>query len=65
MMEEQVGVMIDNHVVLPADVILKKGANKLIKWTTTVKSWNHLPCQLTTMRKGRVKITILQQRLMA
>ena len=64
MMEEQVGVMIGDPVVLPVDVILKKGANKLIKWTTTVKS-NHLPCQLTTMRKGPVKITIMQRRLMA
>ena len=42
----------------------KKGANMLIKWTTTLKS-NHLPCQLTTMRKGPVKITIMQRRLMA
>ena len=55
-MEEQVGVMIGDPVVLPVDIILKKGANKLIKWTTTVKR-NHLPCQLTTMRKGPVKIT--------
>ena len=56
MMEEQVGVMIGDLVVLPVDIILKKGANKLIKWTTTVTR-NHLPCQLTTMRKGPVKIT--------
>ncbi|KAM7439796.1 hypothetical protein ABFA07_010886 [Porites harrisoni] len=36
-----------------------KGANMLIKWTTTLKK-NHLPCLLTTMRKGPVKITLMQ-----